>query len=370
MRSTWLLRAALAAVLLAVPLTAPARAAADPVPQDDPSRAAIQQKYTALGGGGTLGEVVGTADGGRYAEFAKWGTTVTITWRSDLGAHWFSGAFRQRWIENNRADGWGHAMIDQEPMPGGTGEGVKFSKDVSVYYSPSTGARALTGAVRAKYWQLGSVTGIAGYPITDALDTPDGAGRFADFQNYGLSIYASHATGVGYWMSGAVRQRFRTGGDVAAVGFPTSDQLPTPGRDGVYVLFGPNRAIIYGPQTGARLVSDAFLTRLRADGDVAWDGLPKLEQTPLDGVPGGTYQHFQAATIIGTPAGAVTIRWDIREAWWRFGGTASKFRLPTANEIWSPDRMTVTQTFEGGHIQCGYHYAPDGNLAVTCTGRD
>ncbi|HEV2777955.1 MAG TPA: hypothetical protein VGX25_01005 [Actinophytocola sp.] len=357
----------MSAALLAALAATTAVITASPAAALDAGDDAIRAKYAELGAtgpaNGPLGPINPTADGGKFAEFAKWGTMVAITWRSDVGAHWFSGAIRARWVDAGGADKWGHAAIDQEATTGGFGAAVRYTSDISVYYSPSTGAKALFGPVRGKYWQLGSVTGIAGFPITDVQPDPAVAGgEFADFQNVMLSIYSSPATGA-HWLSGAIRNRFRFHGS-AALGLPTSDQFATAGADGNYVLFGPSRAIIYGPQTGAWLVADEFLDHLRALGDVADNGLPKNERTPLEQRPTGSYQHFQFATITASPeTGVHSVAFQLRGEWWARGGYVVE-GLPISEEVFTdtgPDPVgnptfTLSQSFENDFIECRYLY--------------
>lgn len=310
-----------AVMLVAVAASTVALAA--PVASADPGDDAIVAKYNELGrtgpSNGSLGPIQTTSDGGKFAEFGKWNTTVAITWRSDLGAHWFSGAIWAKWTNAGGAENYGHAAADQEPA-GGAGAAVRFSKDFSVYYSPATGAQTINGPVRGKYWQLGSVSGIAGFPTTDLQTEPAvDDGQLADFQN-GVSIYHGAPTGT-HWISGAVRNRFRFHG-AADIGHPSSDQFATQGADGVYALFGPDRAIIYGPQTGAWLVADEYLNALRVSGDVGINGRPKMEAASLEQRPEANFQHFEFATLIGPPTGTPVwnVRYDIRAAWWFFGG--------------------------------------------------
>jgi uncharacterized protein with LGFP repeats len=419
--------------------------------QSDPGAAAIQQKYDELGGGGPLGDWADLPGGGKVARFAKWGTTVAITWTSTFGAHWFSGNINAKW-----QPAFGAAVADQGPTVGRPGAAAGFANGVSVYYSDATGAHALSGAVRQKYWEMGHTAGSFGFPETDVL--PVDGGAFAQFQGQ-VSIFAKDGAPA-HWISGALRQKFwsagslgvlgfptsdqtptagRTGyqiefagpktiywsletvavlidgptkqkylelggtasqfgfptsdtqdapggkityfqgsvqilwsaengahwmsgelsyllwhglGGTEKMGFPTSDQLPTSGANGLYVLFGPYAAILWGPTTSARLVSDSFLEKLRAGGDVARYGLPQTPVLELGGREGWAFQQFQNASIFHAKPSALTVGWQIRSEWWRLGGYSSWVGLPTGDQYELSNR--TEQSFEGGTVGC-YH---------------
>ncbi|WP_436502163.1 N-acetylmuramoyl-L-alanine amidase [Actinokineospora sp. HUAS TT18] len=305
---------------------------------------AMRQKYNEMGGGGPLEIVVGSGFD-QYAIFTKWGTTVAITWNKTVGAHWFSGAIYDKWNSGGRS---GSAVADQSAI-GSVGAAAAFDKDYSIYFSGPTGAHRLSGLVRQKYWELGHTTGIAGYPTSDVADAGAG-GQFADFQNL-VSIYASPSTG-GHWISGALRQRYRDGGGPAAFGLPTSDQYPTSGpsgESGLYVLFGPNRVILWTASIGAKFVHDGFLSELRSGGDVAAFGFPGYEVLPITGTT-ARFQQFARATVFERETNYVTLGWALRDTWWASGGVGGPLGLPAsditkANGIWR-------QSFDHGTVQC------------------
>lgn len=313
----------------------------------DEGTLAIKQKYTDMGGGGPLSAVTNTPDGGRYATFAKWGTTVAITWHPSVGAHWFSGAIQAKWDVDGRDVKYGHAVADQSAI-GSVGAAAAFTKGHSVYFSGATGAHALSGAVRTKYWELGHTTGVAGYPTTDVADIGTG-GQFADFQNT-VSIYASAATGA-HWISGALRQRYRDAGGPASLGFPTSDQSSvtgTAGESGLSVLFGSSHAILWTPALGAKLVSEKFLATLRDGGGVAVYGFPEYEVLPINETT--RFQQFRMATIFDRAGSHTTLGWGIRATWWSNGGTTGTLGLPTSNAVLI--NGVWQQNFDRGTIRC------------------
>ncbi|WP_436493143.1 LGFP repeat-containing protein [Actinokineospora sp. HUAS TT18] len=443
---------ALRTVKVAALVAALALGTVAPAAAQDQGTAAIQQKYAELGGGGPLGDWADLPGGGKVARFAKWGTTVAITWASGWGAHWFSGNINAKWQPS-----FGAAVADQGPTVGRPGAAAGYANGVSIYYSDATGAHALSGPVRQKYWEMGHTAGALGFPETDVL--PVEGGTFAQFQGM-VSIFAKNGAAP-HWISGALRQKFWDGGslgvlgfpasdqqitsgrsgyvidfdggkgiywsaetgatlldgpanqkyaalggtasvfgfpitDTVAVaggtrtrfqgtveilwsaetgahwlsgalaalfwnsiggtdklGFPTTDQLPTSGASGLYVLFGPSAAILWGAGTGAQFVHDAFLDRLRADGDVARYGLPQTGVLDLAGRDGWAFQQFGTASIFQGPEGtAFTVGWQVRSTWWQLGGYTGALGLPLDNQADLGNR--IEQRFEGGVAGCYY----------------
>ncbi|MCF6510166.1 hypothetical protein E9549_22675, partial [Blastococcus sp. MG754426] len=87
----------------------------------------------------------------------------------------------------------------------------------SIYWSPATGARVVSGAVRQRWAATGWQNGVLGYPTTEATDLP-GGGRAASFQ--GGAIYWSAATGARV-VGGPVRDAWlAAGGDAGDLGMP------------------------------------------------------------------------------------------------------------------------------------------------------
>ena len=67
-------------------------------------------------------------------------------------------------------------------------------RDGSIYWTPSTGAHEVHGDIRGKWEALSWERGFLGYPLTDETGTPDGVGRYNDFQ--GGTIYWSPLSGA------------------------------------------------------------------------------------------------------------------------------------------------------------------------------
>lgn len=195
-------------------------------------RGAIWQHYKQLGGPAALGYPLSdeqtTPDGtGRYNHFnASFG--ASIYWTQATGAHEIKGAIRDRWA----SEGWergvaGYPATDETGTPDGTGRYNHFSASdgASIYWTPSTGAHEIQGAIRSKWASMGWETGPVGYPKTDETGTPDGIGRYNHFsRSDGASIYWSPSSGANA-IYGAIRGTWaQLGWERSRLGYPTTDE--------------------------------------------------------------------------------------------------------------------------------------------------
>jgi hypothetical protein len=67
-------------------------------------------------------------------------------------------------------------------VPVGSGR-YRHYQHGSIYWSPSTEAHEVHGLIREKWASLGWEQSYLGYPTSDELSTPDGVGRYSQFQN-------------------------------------------------------------------------------------------------------------------------------------------------------------------------------------------
>ena len=68
-------------------------------------------------------------------------------------------------------------------MPTADGRGrCRDFQGGSIYWKLQTGAFEVHGDIRIKWAQLRGERGFLGFPVTDELGTPDGRGRFSDFE--------------------------------------------------------------------------------------------------------------------------------------------------------------------------------------------
>lgn len=185
----------------------------------------ITTKYWSLGGsGGWLGTsttgILKCPDGvGSFQHYVN----GSIYYHPSTGAHEVHGLIKSRW----KSLGWersflGYPKTDETATPDGIGRFNHFQGG-SIYWSPSTGAWEVHGAIRSKYSSLGWERSFLKYPLTNENTCPDGVGRYNHFQ--GGSIYWSPSTGA-HEVHGAIRSHWASlGWERSALGYPTSDEL-------------------------------------------------------------------------------------------------------------------------------------------------
>ena len=208
---------------------------------------AIDAKYRSLGGcssflGAPTTNELTTPDGiGRYNHFQN----GSIYWTPSTGAWEVHGAILDKWAALGFERGFlGYPITDETKTPDGVGRFNHFQGG-SIYWTPSTGANAVYGAIRDKWKELGWELGPLGYPITDETKTPDGVGRFNHFE--GGSIYWTPSTNA-HMVYGLIRDKWEElGWERSALGYPTSDEYAVP--DGRRSDF-QNGSITWNASTG------------------------------------------------------------------------------------------------------------------------
>ena len=120
----------------------------------------------------------------------------------------------------------GAALTDETTAPDNSGKYNVF-RNGSIYWSPTTGAFEVHGAIRDKWKELGWEAGLLGYPVSNETKTPDNVGLFSVFQRG--SIYWKPATGA-HEVHGAIRDKYKeVGWESGALGYPTSDEYAVSG---------------------------------------------------------------------------------------------------------------------------------------------
>jgi LGFP repeat len=274
---------------------------------------AIRDTWAGLGfEAGFLGFPVtdesGTPDGaGRFNQFQG----GSIYWSPATGAHEVHGAIRADWSRLGWEVGYlGYPISDESATASGGGSRNEFAGG-SLYWSPRTGAHEVHGAIRESWTALGRDSGFLGFPTTDESPTPDGAGRFNHFQ--GGSIYWSPNTAA-HEVHGAIREDWAARGwEQGQLGYPTSDEYAVPGgrrsdfQHGALVWdSGSGQVHLLAPSAGAAIRPVGFAVGAGLDAEPAYDRANDIAAMKA--------------------AGAVYVRYD-----W-FGGDATSF-LQTADEL-------------------------------------
>lgn len=212
-------------------------------------------KYWALGGSsGWLGPnttpITTCPDGvGSFQHYAN----GSIYYHPSIGAHEVHGLIRARWASL----GWersflGYPLTDETATPDGIGRYNHFQGG-SIYWSPSSGAWEVHGAIRGKYSALGWERSFLGYPLTNESTTPDRIGRYNHFQ--GGSIYWTSGTGA-WEVHGAIRAHWASlGWERSALGYPISDELVVFGGAGRISHF-QHGSIYWSGTAGARVLRE------------------------------------------------------------------------------------------------------------------
>jgi uncharacterized protein with LGFP repeats len=201
----------------------------------------------------------------------------------------------RHWVGLGGARGFlGNAVTGVTTVPDGSGRYRHYERDGSIYWSGPTGAREVHGGIRATWGALGWENSALGYPVTDELGTPDGGGRFNHFQRG--SVYWTPSTGARE-VRGAIRGTWAAlGWEGSALGYPVTNELATPDSVGRYNHF-ERGSVYWTPSTGAHEVRGAIRDAWAAEG---WEasslGYPVTDERSLpDG--SGRYNDFQGGRI-------------------------------------------------------------------------
>lgn len=166
----------------------------------------INDKYQQVSGalGSQLGDTTASANGG-YVRLYQSGM---IAYMPSTGAHAVYGVIYQKYVALGRESGFlGYPLTDETGTPDGVGRFNRFQSGM-IYWTPSTGAHEIHGAILDLWSSLGFERSSLGYPLTDESPAPDGVGRFNAFQNG--PIYWSPKSGalvipnVQTWNSGSI----------------------------------------------------------------------------------------------------------------------------------------------------------------------
>ncbi|MDQ1663722.1 MAG: hypothetical protein QOJ68_3702, partial [Blastococcus sp.] len=176
--------------------------------------------------------VTTAADGvGQYAHFQKGSIFSTPT----HGVRAVLGPIRDAWASSGYASGpLGYPTSDSAATADASGQSAQFEHG-SIYWSAATGARILTGPVADRWLSDGAQQGPLGYPTTSTGVTSDGVGRYQHFQKG--SIFWSPSTDARA-LVGPIRDLWASlGYERGALGYPTSDVTAAAVGGGRYATF-------------------------------------------------------------------------------------------------------------------------------------
>jgi uncharacterized protein with LGFP repeats len=321
--------------------------------------AAIYAKYESLGSdGGTLGGVVspficGLSQDGCYQVFQN----GSIYWTPSTGANASTGALRDRWGELGWENGRLHYPTSDTICGLANGGCYQLFQGGSLYSSASTPVRFVMGGIREKWDTWGLENGPLGYPLSDELGGLVRGGSYQVFQHG--SIYWSPATGA-HMVTGALRDRWGAlGWENGGLGYPTSDSLCGLINGGCYQLFQGGSLYSSAPGAAAYLVFGGIREKWNAWG---------LENGPL-GYPlsdehgglvrGGSYQVFQHGSIYWSPAtGAHKVTDALADRYAALGAENGGLGYPTSDTLCGLVGGGCYQLFENGSLYSTSPTAP------------
>ena len=225
----------------------------------------------------------------------------------------------------------------------------------AIYWTARQGARVVEGAILAAYRANGGAPRL-GAPTSDEVGLPDGVGRAGMFEI--SPVYWSPTTGA-HAVQGAVLERWQTAGrEAGALGYPTSDNRALAGGE---VSTFQHGSVYWSSRTGARIVQGGMATAYAALGGPRSPlGFPTGEERPSGGA---VVQDFTGGRLIWTASTGANVVWGAIGAQWAAeGGIAGTFGAPTGPERALADRVGRFQVFSGGT----YFWSPSsGAYAVT-----
>lgn len=247
------------------------------------------------------------------------------------------------------------AMANANPWLGGcvTGEysvagGIAQDfRNGRIFWSSGSGAQVVTGMIGGEYQAMGGPSGPLGLPTTSEFGTPDGRGRGNHFQ--AGSIYWTPTTGA-HSVRGAIRDLWASQGwETGPLGYPVGEEINTPNKDGAVQGFEIG-AIYWSPTTGANGVQGLIMGKYGEMGyENSWLGFPKSsEQGPLR--DGGRFNVFENGNIYWSPlSGAWAVKnGAIFDAWGSQGWEGGRLGYPVGDE--RPIAGGAQQDFQFGNI--------------------
>ena len=286
-----------------------------------------------------------TGDGrGHYQNFVN----GSLYWSPTTGVRLVTGPIQKRWSElGYEGSSLGFPTSDVLPTGGRDGTYQTFQNG-AMYWSPTRGVKAIEGEVYRRFSAQGYEGGPLGWPTIDTSPTAGGVGRWQSFA--GGTVYWSAASGARV-MSGPIYDRFvRTGYEGGPLGWPTSDVLPTGGRDGTYQTY-QRGAVYWSPTRGAKAIEGAVLQRWAGQGHEAGPlGWPTGDSLPTEG-DSGLWQSFSGGTVYWSAAsGARVMSGPIYDRFVRTGWEKSPLGWPTSDVLPTGGRDGTYQTYQNGAV--------------------
>lgn len=220
----------------------------------------------------------------------------------------------------------GDCLTGEYDVPGGRAQDFR---DGRVFWSPSTGAQSVIGRIGAAYQAEEGPGGDLGLPTSSEKTTPDGVGRYTEFQHG--TIYWSPKTGA-HAVSGEIATLWHDkGSETGELGYPTSDAVRNPNKDGEAQEF-QGGTVFRSANGDAQFVKGAILKKYQDAGVENSDlGYPISSEIPL--ADGGAFTRFENGAIYWSPTTGAHIvpNGQIFDAWGQDGYENGRFGYPTSD---------------------------------------
>ena len=202
----------------------------------------------------------------------------------------------------------------------------------SIYWTTTTGARTVSGAIRNYYFTFGGETGRLAWPNSDQFSyTANGGGEAQSFQ--GGSVYSSVTVGT-HTVSDAIRARYHLlGGEASPLGWPASEtQTLTAHGGGFGQAFqsGSIYSSTWGTYETTGPIHVLYQSIGAETGGLGWPASGVLTVTANGGGYGQAYANGSIYWSAGR--GAFAVRGAIREFYFSLGGEAGRLGWPTGVE--------------------------------------
>ena len=310
---------------------------------------AIQAEHARLGGAsGPLGAAVGDIhcgmrDKGCFQQYDH----ARIYYSASTGAHFITGAVYLKWAGmglQTSAIGYPNGNPVCGLVNGGCYQQFQRAR---IYYSSKTAPTMITGAIY-NAWAAGGRESALGYPSADPVCGLAGGGCYQQFQ-----ANRAYSSGDGVWFMypNAIWQYWTSvGRERSALGYPTSNPDCGHELNGCIQSFQGAR-VLSSDATPATTISGPAWDKWRDLGTTAWvGGYPTAEQRC--GLPNkGCYQQFQRARIYWSATSpAAFITGAMYNAWAKFGRENFAGGYPAADQVCGLAGGGCYQQFERGRI--------------------
>ncbi|GAB3703429.1 LGFP repeat-containing protein [Mariniluteicoccus flavus] len=284
-------------------------------------------------------------DGGCFQRF----TGGMIYWSPATQAHAVRGKMLERWGQL----GWENSFLGYPIGDEYCGDGDYCSQEFErgTLISSSRETFFLRGAVRAKW-----LSGLRVAPTTDEICGIRDGGCFQHFGD--VSIYFTPATGA-VRVQGAIRDRWAAlGWENSWLGYPTRDEnCINLGIDGRWFLSCDSQfqggEILWTPSSGAWPLRGAIRQWWQDQGSYNRTHLPPRSGEFCGLVQGGCWQDFGSTSAYWSPATEVQgVKGAIRDHWGRNGWEAGRYGYPLESErcTTSGSVTQCSQRFQRGTI--------------------